>query len=212
MPGAHEQFGFFIDSGATPDGGVRIGGSRATPLRTAVRRATPPWLAFPDGSPVFLIVAAGGTPNLASEVSDGAETLAGLARLEYERHTYVMMLVPGDRTIHLNGVTAPPVTLLRIGDQLEWNGATVLHLSAFRRPYLGPARPDDLGQECPVCRVRFTEQSVVLVCVHCGAVMHCESQAPGSDAPLECARLSTECPRCGHELVTEEGFAYVPED
>ncbi len=114
--------------------------------------------------------------------------------------------------LRINGQPPPLLSLLSEGDQLLLPGGVVLHLSVYHRPYVGPARPEHIGEKCLVCRTSFTAQSVLYACV-CGSGMHHEEQpAPGAAEALQCASTSSECPACHRPVVLEERFGHVPAD
>ena len=211
MTQSYQRFGFFLETGE------RIRSDAPELLRRQVslgnrtdRGARAQWLEIPPGGPACLTRTDDGKLAVVQEAVDAA-AIAMLEPIVFERRGYVAMVAPAGQTVRVNGAPAPPAAVLRVADQIEWDASCVLHLSMYRQPYLGPARPEDIGNECPTCRGAFEETSEVLVCVQCGVALHCEQQTPTREAPLECARVATECPRCGHALVTEEGYEYVPE-
>jgi hypothetical protein len=207
--------GFFIETNKTESNGrhsladLRRQAGALNGRHPAIR-----WLGFPVPGPVLLRSTSEGPCLLAeSEVvepgsSKPGSIVAGLEPVAYDRQFHVLMLTPPGQSVRVNGLPAPRATVLHVTDLIEWDGSTVLHLSLHHQPHLGTPRPEDVGSECLVCRARITEQTVVLVCVHCGLPLHCETTG---NSPLECARVSSECPRCRQELVMKEGYAYVPE-
>ena len=208
----HQRFVFFVDSSAA----TTQARSAAEQLSPASRKQVDAdlakrWIEFPDAPLVYLTASVHGEPAIVADAGD-AGVVAVLEAVAYERQLYVAMASIAGRELRVNGTTAPPAAILRVADQIEWDVSTVLHLSIHRRPYLGLARSQDIGNECPMCRRLFTDESVVLACANCDTALHCETQGLNGEPPLECARVITECPRCTHAFVTEEGFAYVPED
>ena len=208
----HQRFGFFVESSAAgaPARSVaeRLARTSRDQLDSDCRRR---WIEFPDSRFAFLTTSDQTGPAIIADAGD-ASVVAVLEAIAYERQLYVAMASLTERPLRVNGSAAPPAAILRVADQVEWDAATVLHLSIHRRPYIGPARPHDIGNECPMCRQVFTDRSFVLACANCDAALHCETPRQNGEPPLECARVVSECPRCTHALVTEEGFAYVPED
>ena len=214
----YTQPGFFVETNkAESNGRHSLADFRRQAGAPNGRHPALPWLAFPAPGPVWLRTTSDGpglfaqSENAESGLAESDGIVAGLEPIVYERQLHVLMLTPPGRSVRVNGLPAPRAAVLHVADLIEWGGSTVLHLSLHRRPHLGPPRPEDVGNECLVCRARITEQTVVLVCVHCSLALHCETTPTTGDSPLECARLSSECPRCRQELVIKEGYAYVPE-
>jgi hypothetical protein len=208
----HQRFGFFVESSAAGEPTRPTAERFARSLRQQVDSdRVRQWIEFPDSRIAYLTASDLTGPVLVAEAGD-TTVVAVLEALAYERQLFVAMAARTDRPLRVNGSVAPPAAILRVADQVEWDEATVLHLSIHRRPYVGPARPQDNGNECPMCRQILTDRSVVLACANCDVALHCETPGQNGEPPLECARVASECPRCTHALVTEEGFAYVPED
>ncbi len=135
----------------------------------------------------------------------------------------VIIVVPDEIEVRVNGLAAGPTSVLSVGDVVDISaGQTVLHVALYQRPYIGPALPEHLARECPVCLTRIEAQSKVLVCVRCGGVLHdgtiADDGAADSDGPrleadadsLQCARIVTSCPCCSQRLAFTEGYVDAP--
>lgn len=149
----------------------------------------------------------------------------------------LVMLTPSGTVcpVRVNGIVPPCVCLLRVGDQVLFGDDLLLHLTAYNRPQIGRAGPDQVGTECPFCRVVLRSVDTVYVC-RCGAPVHCNGNGDDRSGPdtvaaaedpnedvsnvgvsaeseetLECAKLLSACPRCSRPVVLAEGFEYVPE-
>lgn len=121
----------------------------------------------------------------------------------------------------INGTPSPCVALLGIGDEVQIDDRLHLHVTMYHRPEIGPARDAHSGGECPVCRARIQSSDVVYVCPRCEAAMHIQpdddampsgSQEDGDEREgLPCARLASECSRCGSRVILDEGYVHVPQ-
>ena len=162
-------------------------------------------------------------PSLLSSTPDGPRLLP-LDRREPDDGAYVLepmrgqqrplltLLAPrGAGAVRVNGLPAPTVALLEPGDQVQLRGDVVLHVSLFRRPFVGAAGETHRDKTCPVCRTRVAEADVVYECANCATVLHLESRPPDGQDPLECALVGTTCPSCGWEIDLTEGFSHHPE-
>jgi hypothetical protein len=129
----------------------------------------------------------------------------------------VASVVHPTERVFVNGAEIGPTHVLEIKDVVTCDGGDVrLHVSMRYRPYLGPPRPEHVGQSCPVCLTAITAAdapaSTVLVCVGCGAVMHEEIRlGDGVGEKLQCSRAVSSCPVCRTPLIREETTVYVPE-
>jgi hypothetical protein len=173
------------------------------------------WWAPDEG--VHLIPTGGGDPRFDRGAAETAGAGAAVCTLEpvwFDSSQRLAVLASDAATpLRINGQPPPRLSLLSEGDQLLLPGGVVLHLSVYHRPYVGPARPEHVGEKCLVCRTPFTPQSVLYACPWCGRGMHHEQRpAPEADEPLQCAATSSECPACQRPVVLVEGFRHVPED
>jgi hypothetical protein len=119
----------------------------------------------------------------------------------------LLMLTPPSLEVRLNGLPAPRVAVLAVGDQIQLPEA-VLHVTKHRSVALGPPSAALVGKTCGVCRGVFDERTVVLV-HDCGAALHLEPESKPAGERLECALLG--CPDCGKPVSLESGFSYLPE-
>jgi hypothetical protein len=124
-----------------------------------------------------------------------------------------MTIAQDGPAIRVNGLAAGPVRMLRIADVIEFpDEGPALHVTLFQRPFCGPAQPEHVGRECPICLRTVATGDWVLVCVHCRSVVHERAESGAkSDDSLECARMSPHCPVCSRLLVRKEGYVHVPE-
>lgn len=144
-----------------------------------------------DQRPVALVASAPRGPAITFEVLDGRP------------NPRVVALCPADRQLRLNGRPAPPLVLLRIGDELQLEGLS-LHLTEFLGggAELLPAHRE--GAPCGLCRQPISATTPVIICT-CNEVLHLE-EAPG----LDCAAQG-DCPTCERPLQLEGGWAWTPE-
>lgn len=135
-----------------------------------------------------------------------------LEQVSFDTGPQLALLSPSpQRIIRVNGQPPPRVSLLSEGDQILFPGGVVLHVTVYRRPHVGPALPEHVGEKCLICRTPFTSASVLYACP-CGRGMHHEEQpALGADDALQCAPTSSECPACQRPVFLEEGYSHVPE-
>jgi hypothetical protein len=131
--------------------------------------------------------------------------------IRHERRPYLAMLTPPGAGVRVNGVAAPCAAVLNVRDQVELDGAFLLHVSQFTRPYHGPASAEHAGRDCPVCLTPVAAGSIIFICPNCQAAMHAQGEETPAADRLECHLSSSTCPSCCLPIVREEGFAYVPE-
>jgi hypothetical protein len=168
------------------------------------------WLGLPSGAVSYLAVpTAERLPVLSQEPSNTC--VATLEPVSYERHRCLVVVFRAGERLQVNGHVPPVAAVLHIGDQIRVRDDCVLHLSMLNRPHVAAPRERDLGTECPFCRVKFVPNTTVYVCPYCDGAVHCEGEERSVDERLECARLTTECPRCMKPVSHKEGYAYVPE-
>jgi hypothetical protein len=104
--------------------------------------------------------------------------------------------------VRINGARVVSVSVLREGDEIQWNNDVVFQVAIFHRPQIGAPTSEQVGKKCPICTVQFTASTRVYVCPGCNGVMHLEENADG----LQCARLSRSC-TCGRSIEFEEGYS-----
>jgi hypothetical protein len=177
--------------------------------------AEPSTLTWAPERGVRLIPAEAPGGRVAGARDKAADPSAATCTLEpvwFDSSLRLAVLSPApDNTLRINGQPPPRFGLLSEGDQLLLPGGVLLHVAIYHRPYVGPARPEHVGEKCLVCRTPFSRQSELYACA-CGRGMHHEElPAPGADEPLRCALTSSECPACQRPVVLEEGFSHVPE-
>jgi hypothetical protein len=164
----------------------------------------------------------GGPANL-STAGANAPSLVEIAADELSGHVFVfdvalsaageqlMMFSGPERGMRVNGLPAPILSPLVLGDQLRTPDGHLLHVS--RRIQTDPVRPPDrlIGQSCGVCLVPFVRETRVLLCSSCGAARHMEGEEVDPDERLECGALGA-CPQCLSETPEFGELAFVPED
>jgi hypothetical protein len=123
----------------------------------------------------------------------------------------LLLMAGGDAAgTRVNGLPAPPLATLGIRDEIRVGRERILHLSALRSPHIGPPASDRVGEECPVCRVEFREDTVVYTC-SCGQPLHLEGEEVPEDDRLQCALTARACVVCRRFVRLEGGYEYVPE-
>jgi hypothetical protein len=144
----------------------------------------------------------------ANEECASAPTFATVRGASGER--LVMLTAPGSR-VRVNGLPAPIVASLSLGDQLQTDGGHLFHVS--RKMQTDPIPPPVrlIGKPCEVCLVPFAAESRVLLCPACGAARHMEGEDVDPEERLECGALGA-CPNCQNEWPESGELAFVPED
>jgi hypothetical protein len=127
--------------------------------------------------------------------------------IDLEGRVALAMTTPRGRRVRLNGASAPRVSVLRVGDQVQLEDV-VLHVTYMRRPRVGPPPKTLVGKPCGLCSVPFTETSTV-VAHDCNTYLHLEPEEGAAGDPLRCALLG--CPVCNEPVSLEDGYAYEPE-
>jgi hypothetical protein len=179
------------------------------------QRATTPdcyWLELPAG-PVRLLEREGELTAIGVDEGSPEEIERSLIleTIRHERQPYLAMLSrPGSR-IRVNGAESPAAAVLRVRDQVSLDGAFLLHVSQYSRPYRGPAPEEIAKGDCPVCLTPIAASSLVFICPNCQAAMHAQGAETPADDRLECHLTSSTCPRCNQPMSSEEGYAFVPQ-
>jgi hypothetical protein len=162
--------------------------------------------------PASIVLCAGNEPAVV-EVddleADGVEPIfATVASASGEQ--LVMLNATGDRT-RVNGLPAPIIAPLSLGDQIRTDGGQLFHVS--RKIQTNPAPPPSslIGKRCEICLEAFAADTMVVVCPSCGAARHMEGEEVPVDERLECAALGG-CPNCASEIPESGVLAFVPED
>ncbi|HOX57293.1 MAG TPA: hypothetical protein P5205_11660 [Candidatus Paceibacterota bacterium] len=181
-------------------GGAGCAPERGTPVPGAL--ALPPGLAW-------LQSGAGGIPRISTSPPGDAENAVLIEQVAQGWQTRLLLVAARSGRVHVNGLPAPRFSLLKERDTLRLDGDSLVHVTVFNRPVIGPAPAASLGSECPVCRVRFAASIRCYICA-CGNPTHFEE---GGDDCLQCAllRVRSGCPYCGRPMVLEPGYTYLPE-
>jgi hypothetical protein len=159
--------------------------------------------------PATVITAPGVPPRLMT----GNHPLAGGAIVVEQivnkrRQLRLLTIHRRGEPLRVNGQLAPRVALLGEKDSLQLSSDTTLHVTLFNRPRNGKSPPELIGKQCPVCRVPFTENSMVYICP-CGVALH--NSADGDPDGLQCTRLQHACIGCERPITLKEGFTYWPD-
>ena len=190
---AQQSFGFFVESLEGEGAGDNY------------------WLELPS-EPVRLLEREG--ELVAIGVEEGApgeiERSFIVEPVRHERQPYLAMLSREGSGFRLNGADPPAAAVLRVRDRIELDGAFLLHVSQFSRPYLGPAPDVYAKHDCPVCLTPIAGGSQVFICPNCQAALHAQGEETPAEERLECHLSSSTCPSCQQPLSREEGYAYVP--
>lgn len=145
------------------------------------------------------------------ELARPTEAHATALRLEavaLERGPALLVVTPPEADVRINGLRAPLVSVLDVGDQIRIPHA-VLHVTRFREPEVGAPPAGLVGRKCGVCLVAVDEAATVLV-HDCGAPLHLEPDATPEERRLQCALLG-DCPTCQAPVSLDAGFVWLPE-
>jgi hypothetical protein len=158
--------------------------------------------AEPETSLIPLFASAEGTPPASAPVFEPVVASQGEALL--------MLNAPGNPT-RVNGVPAPLVVPLAIGDQIALASQRLLHVSKLQSVVPRHPREEVVGEKCDLCMLEFSAETLVVLCPKCGAARHMEDESFPEEERLTCAALGP-CPRCLAELPKTDGFVYWPEE
>ena len=165
----------------------------------------------PYGQSSCVILDDAGVPRIVPSHSAESANALLIEPVRNGHKLFLAAVVPPDLNVRQNGMPAPPVCVVQVGDQLEIDGRCVLHASIFVRPYLGPPKPERVGTSCPFCTTPICADRHVYECPICQIVMHADTKEVDEQERLECHLLASTCPACQHPIVLTEGFVYVPE-
>ncbi|MBM4041911.1 MAG: hypothetical protein FJ290_25725 [Planctomycetes bacterium] len=174
----------------------------------ATRRVPMDALEVPEGVS-FLTLDTGGRPTLDEDApGKGAFAIEPVMDGAAPR---LLLVGPG---AVVNGQPAPRLALLDVRDQVALDACPyLLHVTRLHPPSVGPVPPALVGRKCPICRAPFQAGDSVYTCWACGTSVHHSSPASegGAEEGGGCFESLKACPACGHELIVDEGFTYVPE-
>ena len=188
---------FFLVEGLENDGAARRGAGALTEL--------------PCGPGVVEFALGDASPRLEPVQPDAAVAPEALRfePIQIAGRDALVMAVPPGLDVRVNGRPTPRLAILDVADQVQLRDA-VLHVTRFRKPYVGPPTPEHRGRRCPVCSVSFDADTRVFVC-ECNAVLHAEEPGTKPDRDLlQCSSLGT-CPDCARPVSMTTGFVYTPE-
>ena len=120
----------------------------------------------------------------------------------------LIMITPPELRARVNAMPAARVGVLRVGDQVQVEGAT-LHVTLHRVGEPRAPSAEELGARCDICLVDVVEDTLIIR-HECGALLHAEDESVPIESRLECARLGS-CQKCGEPVSLESGLAYLPE-
>jgi len=123
----------------------------------------------------------------------------------------LLLLTPPGSGIRRNGLPAPVLGTLALGDRVTLDADITLHVSRMQSAEPVPPPPEIIGEPCAVCSLAFEPQTLVLLCAYCGEPHHLESEAVPAATRLECALLGA-CSNCGRDLPRTTGLVHLPED
>lgn len=122
----------------------------------------------------------------------------------------LLAIAPPALRLRINGLPAPGIAVLRLGDELHVGGGPSLYVTEYRRPRIEVPSGELLERSCEVCRLPLTAETRVYLCSSCGSPLHLEGPERPPDVRLQCARMG-DCPGCGTPVSTASGYAWRPE-
>ncbi len=120
------------------------------------------------------------------------------------RRPSLLVMTPNNVGMRINGLPAPRMALLRVGDELALDATTFLRIGEYRRMSFDKPPGDVVGQRCGGCRTPVAADALVYSC-DCGELLHFEQPPKPEDERLECALVASQCPSCRDELPSPEG-------
>jgi len=174
--------------------------------------ASPTRLGVPPG-PSTLTFTRGGNPR----ISGAPRRVRGATSLLIEPvsrggRPYLLVVRPRGPVPRKNGLAAPRIAVLGVGDQLRHGRGPVLHVSVEVPDPRRRAGAEHEGVDCPLCCSPIEVGRWIHVCSTCGTAMHDEGEDVAASARLACARLAGRCRGCDRELNFEGGLLYTPEE
>jgi len=204
--GAGLWVGFFVESLEPPEPAPSVGLLKPNGHRPQKRI----WTQCSPSRVSYLTTASGEPPRLSPTPPESAAEAIALEPVHHHGRSWLLMRSRG-RDVRVNGLPAPRIAALRVGDQVQAGGEYALHVSVYTRPYVGPRLDEHADKTCAYCRTEFEPGSTVYVCPHCRTALHCQGDEKPEGDRLTCARLVSECPKCHMPVVMKEEYAYVPE-
>jgi hypothetical protein len=161
----------------------------------------------------YLTVKSKQSPRLVKRFSGDLNNLFVIQPLWEKSPPRLFILSSGNEYPLINGVSAPPVALLHIKDEILFTKdcKIVGHVSLYIRPRIGSPPVQRIGKKCPICRSEFKTNCITYTCLVCSQVVHCEGTGISNDNGLNCAEISKRCPTCKQPIYRDPGYIYFPE-
>lgn len=106
----------------------------------------------------------------------------------------------GEEELIVNGVAAPFVSVLRVGDVVRLGSVSPAYEVALKsRVWVGVATAEMAGKVCAICRMPVNNHRVIQC--SCGAIVH-QDEANAAEG-LQCASLCGVCPSCEEKLLED---------
>ncbi len=174
--------------------------------------ARPLWLEIPPGVS-YLTMEKDGYPRLDQDPPEGASGFVLLEPISWDQGDRVLAINMRPKSLRVNGKIAPPVILLKAGDELLFSPASgyVAHVAVFNSGAVGTLSDEETEVRCAICLNTFEMGARVYVCPGCKKPFHLDSEDQPEETRLVCARPGNRCPICRTPMNFEAGYTEVPE-
>lgn len=161
----------------------------------------------------YLTMEKDGYPRLDQDPPEGASGFVLLEPIRWAQGDRVLLMNMRSNSLRVNGEIAPPVILLKAGDELLISPASgyVAHVAVFNSGAVGTLPDEETGLKCAICLNTFEMGARVYVCPGCKKPFHLDSEDQPEDTRLICARPGNRCPICRTPMNFEAGYTEVPE-
>jgi hypothetical protein len=138
---------------------------------------------------------------------------AFVLKVSRRRLSAELVLIARGESALVNGVPAPPLAVLSVGDSLGLGPGLLAHVTERVTPYVGPPVGELIGKKCAHCRIPAGPETRV-VTHRCGVLYHYETAESHPQTPeherLNCFEKVSACLSCKRELTLQPHLAWDP--
>lgn len=181
-----------------------------------------PWRAMapPDPPPPFTVTESDGLVWATLDPSSGQlervesrEQATLSLRVARRKLNAELVLIALREPVLVNGIPAPPLMVLAIGDSVVLGPGRLAHITERVVPFVGRPAGELIGRKCAHCRIPASAETRV-VTHRCGALYHCETAESHPEVSegdrLNCYEKVSACLSCKRELTQQPYLAWDP--
>lgn len=124
-----------------------------------------------------------------------------------------LVLMALGEPVLVNGVPAPPLVVLSVGDAVTLGAGHLAHVTERVIPYVGPPTGELIGKKCAHCRLAATAETRI-VTHRCGVIYHHETEEShphlAKEDRLNCFEKVGTCHSCKREMNLHPHLVWDP--